>query len=129
MANDNIDDKTIAPPIIPAAEIVRQQTEDFVSRYANYAHLQSSLWDLRISFGQVDTESGNKVPINVSVTLPWPQVKVLAYFIGVHLSAHEADNGRIRIPPGIIPPAPEQTSFRKLYEDFIAANPEAALSK
>ena len=35
-------------------------------------------------------------------------------------------NGRIKIPLGIIPQADESEAFRKLYEQFIAANPEAA---
>jgi hypothetical protein len=106
--------------------VVRQKADNFLSRYANYSYLETSLWDLKIQFGQVDPSLGNTVPIDTAVTLPWPQAKVLAYFLSVHLAAYEALNGRIKIPLGIIPQADESQAFRKLYEEFIAANPEAA---
>jgi hypothetical protein len=114
------------PIITPAAEIVRQRSADFIERYANYAHLESSLWDSKILFGQTDQTLGNTVPVHTALTLPWPQLKVLSYFLSVHLAAYEADNGRIKIPSGIVPPAPPNSAFRGLYEKFIATNPESA---
>jgi hypothetical protein len=113
--------------ITPPAEIVRQRTADFIARYANYCHLESSLWDIRINFGQTDQSLGaNTVPINTAVTLPWPQLKVLSYFLRVHLAGYEADNGRIKIPPGIVPEPSPTAVFREIYDEFIATNPEAA---
>jgi hypothetical protein len=111
--------------IIPAA-IVRQRTADFVAHYANYSHIESSIWDAKILFGQTDQAMGNTVPINSAVTLPWPQLKVLSYFLSVHVLAYETDNGRIVIPQGIIPPPSPNATFKELYDKFIAANPEAA---
>ena len=57
----------------------------------------------------------------------------------VHLIAHEAHVGRVQVLPGIIPPLPaeppvenvpffvnkgEYAKAQKLYEEFIAENPE-----
>jgi hypothetical protein len=117
--------KKTEPTITPASSIVRTRTDDFIARYANYSHIESSLWDSKILFGQTDQVLGNTVPIHSAVTLPWPQLKVLTYFLSLHLAAHENDNGRIKIPPGIIPLVAPDAVFRKLYEQFIAANPEA----
>jgi hypothetical protein len=117
--------KKTDPPTIPDKEIVRQRTEDFVSRYANYSHIESSLWDSKILFGQTDQTLGNTVPVHTAMTFPWPQLKVLAYFLSVHLAAHEADNGRIKVLTGIIPEPSPTAIFRGMYEKFIAENPEA----
>jgi uncharacterized protein DUF3467 len=115
---------------IPASEIKRERTADFVSRYANYSHLESSVWDLKILFGEFDQSAkGAAVPVNASVTLPWAQVKVLAYFLRVHVTAYEADQGRIKIPAGIIPEVPETSAFADVYKEFIEKNPEAAPQK
>lgn len=114
------------PATDPNAPIVRQKTDDFISRYANYSYIESSLWDMKIHFGQTDQSLGDKViPVNAAITLPWAQVKVLSYFLQVHLKGYEADHGRIKIPVGIIPPA-LLAPFREMYEKFINENPEAA---
>jgi hypothetical protein len=118
--------KKIEPAVsVPAAEIVRQRTGDFVNRYANYSHIESSVWDSKIIFGQTDLPMGNTVPVHTAVTLPWPQLKVLSYFLSVHIAGYEADNGRIKVPSGIIPTLPPTSPFWKLYEEFMATNPEA----
>ena len=118
--------KKTEPAITSGADIVRQRTADFIARYANYSHIESSLWDGKILFGQTDQILGNTVPIHTAVTFPWPQLKVLAYFMSVHVAAYEADNGRIKIPPGIVPEASSNSAFREIYDEFIAENPEAA---
>lgn len=112
---------------VPASEIKRERTPDFVARYANYSHLESSVWDLKVLFGEFDqSTNGATVPVNTSVTLPWAQVKVLAYFLRLHVAAYEADQGRIKIPAGIIPVVPETSVFADVYNEFIERNPEAA---
>jgi len=109
----------------PSPEIVRQRTPDFANRYANYSHLQGSLWDLRMAFGQAEGDP-KLVPIHTNITMPWPQAKVLAYFLQLHVAGYESDNGRIKIPAGIIPRVSEKSLFHNLYQQFIADNPEAA---
>jgi hypothetical protein len=120
--------KESKPALVPAAEIVRKKTDDFTARYANYSHLESSLWDVKIYFGQTDQAAGqNVVPVNAAITLPWPQIKVLSYFLQIHLAGYELENGRIKIPAGIIPPT-DVPAFLDIYEKFIAINPEAAMN-
>lgn len=112
-------------PAVP--QPVREKTADFVTRYANYSYLESTVWDLKIHFGQTDADRGSTVPINSQITLPWAQVKVMHYFLSLHLAGYEADNGRIRIPTGIIPQGPKGVpAAMKVFNDFVAANPEAA---
>ena len=110
--------------------------DEFQDFFANNTLLHSSLWDLRILFGQVDqTLEGGAAVYKASVSIPWPQVKVFVYFLRLHLSGYEARNGRIRIPPGIIPEWPSEPQhgepndewkvLRQVWESFIAENPEA----
>lgn len=135
-----MDDKTT-----PAAKpgIDYKKTEDFASAYANNIFLESSLWDLRLIFGELDQQVGpNAVVQHTAITLPWAQVKVFAYFLESHLLAHEMQNGRVQIPSSIINPVPDEApqdlikdnpklpaihaELKKRYAAFIAANPEAA---
>ena len=120
-----------------------EKADNFKDSYANNVLLQSSLWDIRLIFGNLDQQiSMNTVVQYESVTLPWAQAKVLHYFLGMHLASHEINNGRIQIPPGIIgpisehppaevvklaPPKMEEVheALKKIYQDFISENPEA----
>jgi len=123
--------------------ILFKPSEDFVQLYANNTQLLSSNWDLEITFGQLDQKQGPNVVVQTaSVTLPWPAVKVLSYFLHIYLLGHEFDFGRVIIPAGIIPEVPAEKpkefaavrdetfqAFRQLYLEFIKANPEAAAPK
>lgn len=130
-------------PLFPKSLIEFSKTENFANTYANNVFFESSLWDLRMLFGQNDQQLGpNAVVQHTSVTIPWPQVKVMRYFLDSHLITYEAQNGRIQIPPNIIPPVPDELpagvekldpkaeeiwkAVRENYESFIRANPEAA---
>ena len=117
-----------------------QKRDDFTKSYANHVQLLSTNWDLELLFGQIDSSQGPNVVIqHESVTLPWAQAKLLLYFLRSHVEGHEAEFGRLVIPPGIVPKIaaklpPEFEGIgqekwnllRKNFEDFIAANPEAA---
>ncbi|HEV8717013.1 MAG TPA: hypothetical protein VGX03_29855 [Candidatus Binatia bacterium] len=120
-----------------------RRREDFAQFYANNVLLQSSSWDMKLIFGELDQSLGEDVIVQHSaITLPWRQAKVLLYFLQVHLIGHEGQHGRVIIPPGIIPDFPseppkelvEKLPFiaqswkiaRQMYEDFLTANPEAA---
>lgn len=116
------------------------QSEDFKSVYANHIQFETSGWDLRIRFGQLDQKLGqNTVVEHTAVTIPWAQVKLMAYLLRVNLAIHEHLNGRITIPPGIIAneelirKAAEQyrnsegvtAEMLKLFKEFVEENPEA----
>ena len=132
------DSKTPTPKNMP---IPYKKSEEFSEYYANNVLLESSLWDLKLIFGQLDQQIPDNAVVQYgSITLPWAQAKVFHYFLGVHLASHEIHNGRVQIPSGIIPPIPDDVlpelasdpkavetheAFKAAYEAFIADNPEA----
>jgi hypothetical protein len=135
-----LDNKT--QPLFPKSSIEFSKSDDFANGYANNVALESSLWDLRMIFGQNDQQLGmNAVVQHTSVTLPWPQVKVLKYFLDSNLLTYEVQHGRIHIPPNIVPALPHElpkelveadpkarevwAAIRANYDAFIKANPEA----
>jgi len=131
------------PSKTPNADFKR--ADDFVSRYANNAQYESSLWDLKLIFGQLDQSISSQTVIqHTAVTIPWLQVKLLVYFLQINLIAHEASNGRVMVAPGIVSEPPivkkEEASrfgwseeaieqIQKHYRNFMAANPEATPKK
>jgi hypothetical protein len=115
---------------------------EFAEEYANNTLFETSNWDMKIIFGQLDQSLGPNVVLqHTAITMPWPQVKVLVYFLSLNLLFHEARAGRVQILAGLVPDmsqrmpkelreegiTSEETwrAAQKLYEDFIAANPEA----
>lgn len=126
--------------------IEHRKSEDFFQVYANNTLFQSSNWDLKILFGELEPSLGPNVILqHTAVTLPWAQVKIIIYFLSIHLALHEAQFGRVQIGKGLIneiaPQRPKDVieagevkeeswqQMRKLYLDFIAANPEAVTKK
>lgn len=81
--------------------------EDFAALYANNVQAESSAWDLKVIFGILDQSSQPpKVVQHTSINLPWTQIKILLYFMRVNLAIQEAQNGKVVIPPSIMPPDP-----------------------
>jgi hypothetical protein len=124
----------------PSSGIHFTKAEDFISDYANNSVLQSSNWDLKIVFGHLDMSVGlNDVVQTMAVTIPWAQAKVMHYYLTVHLIGHEAEMGRIIVPSGIIGELPKEApagankdgfqKIAKVYEEFMAENPEAQPKK
>ncbi|HEY6348503.1 MAG TPA: DUF3467 domain-containing protein [Candidatus Angelobacter sp.] len=119
-----------------------QRSEDFADVYANNLRFEVSNWDLKLLFGQLEQSLGPQAVVqHTGVTIPWQQVKLTSYFLSIHVIVHEAQAGRIKILPTLVPEVAKQLpkelkdsgiteehwkTVRKLYEDFIAANPEAA---
>jgi hypothetical protein len=121
-----------------------KKTEEFRETYSNNVFLESSLWDMKLIFGKLDQQLGPSMIVqDTAVTVPWSQVKLIRYFLGLHLISHELQNGRIQIPSNIVPSIPDElpkgvledlplekaheihTALKECYDDFIAANPEA----
>jgi hypothetical protein len=93
----------------PKSGIHFTKADDFVADYANNSQLESSNWDLKITFGHVDQSLGpNDVVQTTAITIPWAQAKVMHYYLSVHLIGHEAEMGRIVIPTGIIGKFPKE---------------------
>jgi hypothetical protein len=100
-----------------------EHTEDFAEAYANNVRFEATVLDLKMVFGQSDQSSGKEiVEQHTAITLPWPLVKSLLYFLGLNLIGHESQNGAITIPPIHIPPPialPTEEDRKQL------ANPDA----
>ena len=117
-----------------------KQEQDFVVKYSNHVTLNPTGWDLRLTFGCIDTSSApNPVLQHTAISLPWPTVKCLAYLLRTTMRAYEIMNGHVPMPPGgINPPAKSiptefkglpktkeiQESTFKLWDEFVKENPE-----
>jgi hypothetical protein len=133
--------ESVEAPTTPKSNIQFTKAEDFLTDYANHSLLESSNWDLKITFGHLEQSLGpNQVVQSTAITLPWAQAKVLHYFLTLHLIGHEAEYGRLVIPSGIIgefplkeaPPGMNKELFQKAIkfaDQFMAENPEAKPKK
>lgn len=117
-----------------------RQQEDFTVAYANHIAVIQTGYDLKITFGRIDPTVGPQVILqDRAIVLPWPAVKTLIYLLQVQLTAYEGSNGHVPYPEGGItepsrllspelaklPKAKEvHARVLKLWDDFIAANPE-----
>jgi hypothetical protein len=123
-------------PVVPASQY--EFANEVYEAYANHVYYESSSWDLKLIFGQLDQHEGTvKVVQHSAITLPWPLVKTMVYWLRGHIEAHELTNGKIHIPPPVIPteppPVPEETKksdpnaeaiyaiFKRLRDEFVAS--------
>jgi hypothetical protein len=142
MANEQ---KKPSGVVNPVSEFRRDV--DFVSRYANNVQVESNAFDLKLTFGLLDQRGAMKDPNappsveqHTAINLSWPEVKLLIFWMQVHLAGFEADNGKVKIPRNALPSeipanAHEQINdptareaarlglegIRKLRADFIAS--------
>ena len=103
--------------------IDRRVSEDFISFYANNVMFESSVWDLKMIFGQLDqSESGNPI-INIegSLALPWLQAKIMSFFLQLQLAAYEHDRGTIQVPSNVLPASPDAVDTNPAFDDNIKA--------
>ena len=122
----------------PVAAPQYERTPNFISTYANNAYFESSAWDLKIVFGQLDQPIGGSAIIkqHMAVTVPWAQAKLALYYLRLHVEANEIYNGKISIREDLLPAeppplTPEQETdlgakrlhelMRKLRAEFIAS--------
>jgi hypothetical protein len=61
-------------------------------------------WDLRIFFGQLIPGGRGEVGWHSDVTLPWAHAKLMHLYLGINLGLYERENGKIKVPPGVLPP-------------------------
>jgi hypothetical protein len=79
--------------------------EEFTSDYANNTYLVPTAWDLKLVFGELAISS-RAIDWHTSITLPWAQAKLMAYYLDLNIAAYEKHNGTIKVPPSMLPPAP-----------------------
>jgi hypothetical protein len=89
----------------PTPPLKTQRSEDFVSAYANNVLFEQSVWDLKVIFGQLDQMAGT-IEMHTAMTIPWAAAKLALYYLGTQIAAYELVNGKIQIPPAVVPPEP-----------------------
>lgn len=121
-----MDEQQVTPPP-PSVK----RREDFISRYANNARFETTVFDLKILFGQSEQESGTEViEQHTAITVPWPVVKLAIYYLQVQLTVHQITNeNRVAIPPNQIPPPFPQTLPPELENDPHTAEVRQAVIK
>ena len=89
-----------------APQITAERSDDFSEAYANNILYEASAWDLKLIFGQLDQRdnANPKVELHTAITIPWPLVRLMIYWLRGQVEAHELANGRIHVPKGVIPP-------------------------
>src|SRR6266850_3742793 len=122
----------------PDEKVRTERSEDFEDLYANNVQYESSVWDLKMLFGQLDLSQKPPEIIrqHTGITLPWTAAKLTAYFMAVNIVLHQAERGDIKIPNQVLPPRPDPDSadlslvsrdtviyLRWLYDQFFGDNP------
>src|SRR2546428_96732 len=92
---------------VPSRDNPRDK-DNFSWDYANNVRFESSSWDIKLIFGQLDQwRNQPEIDFHTAITIPWAMAKVLSYFLQINIALYEEVNGRIQMPKGVIPPAPE----------------------
>lgn len=128
-------------PQMPKSTIEFSRDPDFQQAYANNVSFESSLWDLRMVFGQNDPGIGpNAVVQHTAISIPWPQVKLMKYFLDSNIKTYEIQHGKIDLQPNLVLEVPREVpteilaldpkateifaAMRRHYEEFVSENPE-----
>lgn len=80
------------------------RTADFVNRYANQVTFELNTSDLRIVFGNLEKNAPSKY--HTAITVTWAEAKILRYLLSQNIAVYEAFEGKVYIPPGMLPSAP-----------------------
>jgi hypothetical protein len=88
-----------------APKATAPEGEEITSDYANNVLLESTIWDLKLIFGEFSQRTGS-VEWHTSMTIPWAQAKLLSHYLQVNVEVWESNNGRITIPEIMIPKPP-----------------------
>jgi hypothetical protein len=70
--------------------------------YANNFHFEPTVWDLKIHLGTLNQQKA-AIDWHAAVTIPWLQVKLVAYYLRLQFLWHECQNGQIKIPASVMP--------------------------
>jgi hypothetical protein len=108
------------------ADLQYQRAANFTTAYANNVYFESSAWDLKIVFGQLEQPPGQPVVVtqHTAVTIPWAQAKLALYYLRIHVEGSELQNGKISIrsnllpaePPPLTPEQEKDPLAKQLYE-------------
>ena len=93
-------------------ETTNDQSVDLETDYANNTFFESSVWDLKLIFGEF-TGRTNSVDWHTSITVPWAQAKLMAYYLNLNIAFHELNQGPIPIPSPVLPQPPQLPEHEK----------------
>lgn len=106
-------------PAVPQASL--EFADEMYEAYANNVLYESSTWDLKLIFGQLDQSEGKiKVVQHSAITIPWIQAKLMVFWLRGQIEAHERKNGKIQVPSSVIPPP-----LPPLTEELKKSDPQA----
>jgi hypothetical protein len=120
---------------MPEEKALTTEIDAVNAEYANNVYFEATSWDLKMLFGEWNGRS-KSVEYHTSMTIPWAQAKLIAYFLQVNVAIHEANHGHIRVPENFVPlefpdlegPAADdpkeielQKSIKALRDKFIAS--------
>jgi hypothetical protein len=129
-------------PKVPQLEM-RRDPKTFIAGYANNVMVESNTFDLRLVFGVLDQRNPLKAAVDqfAGINLSWPEVKLLIFWMQIHVAGFEKENGKIKIPTTALPPdvgssiLPTQLDnekgresielIRKMRADFIASQTDS----
>jgi hypothetical protein len=82
-----------------------KRAEDFVSAYANNVFFETSVFDIKLTFGELCQPYKEQPYIeqHTSISLPWLQAKIACLLWAINIAAHEKKYGIITIPEGVLP--------------------------
>ncbi len=108
------------------------RTADYRETYANSIILEQTAWDLKMTFGMLDGAAVNQ---NLGISIPWPQAKLMLFWLRLQVESAEATVGvKIPLRSDILPPEPSvltpeqeadptirrfQDLYVKLREEFL----------
>jgi hypothetical protein len=78
------------------------EPDEITSDYANNVALEQTVWDLKLIFGEYSNRSG-AVEWHTSITMPWPQAKLLSHYLRANVAVWEINHGPVAIPEAMIP--------------------------
>jgi len=105
-------EQQIQSPESPVEQLEFRHADNFVRRYANNVQFELTAWDLTIVFGELrQNQPGQQAgkPIveqHTSITISWPEVKLLCAYLQVNIAAHELDDGKVTVSPRVFPVPP-----------------------
>lgn len=80
-----------------------ERSEDYATVYANNISLEQSVWDLKLTFGELDQSMGT-ISQHTAVTIPWSLAKLFSFLLQTQITAYEMQSGKIKIPTELTPP-------------------------
>jgi len=105
---EDAQDKAPIPAISTSVKKVefKRDEETFSSGYANSIVVESNAFDMKLIFGLYDHRDPLKPTIEQfsSMNIPWSEVKLLIYWMQLHLTGYETENGKVKIPISAMPP-------------------------